>query len=351
MTENTNELRNQQAEMYEVGRMRIVDCDMPRVAPHKVLLKVECCGVCGSDVHFYRYGSIGAKIAPIPFVLGHEISGTVVEVGEGVTNLVPGDRVAVEPGHPCGTCRMCRKGMYNLCPEMEFLAAPPYDGALKKYICQYADMCFKLPESMSFEEGSLIEPLAVSMYACQRGDVGIGKSVCILGGGTIGLLEVLCCKAMGASKIIVSDLFDRKLEKSKARGADLVVNVAKDDLEKAVMEATDGEGCDVVIEAAGVPATMGSTWKYVKKGGVIVVSGNVTETTPYDFMSLMRKEADIRTIWRYKNLYPMLIREVSSGRICLDGIVTQRYPFEESEAAFNFSITNAEEVIKVMIHL
>lgn len=350
--ENTKTvLQNRQAEMYDLGKIRIVDCEMPQVEPQKVLLKVECCGVCGSDVHFYRYGRIGAKIAPVPFVLGHEISGTVIEVGEGVSNLKPGDRVAVEPGHPCGTCAMCRSGMYNLCPEMEFLAAPPYDGALKKYICQYANMCYKLPDYMSYEDGALIEPLAVSMYACQRGNVGIGKTVCILGGGTIGLLEVLCCKAMGASKIIVSDLFDKKLEKSKARGADVIVNVSNNDLETAVMEATDGAGCDVVIEAAGVPVTMASTWKYVKKGGVIVVSGNVTETTPYDFMALMRKEADIRTIWRYKNLYPMLINEVASGRICLDGIVTQRYPFEESEAAFNFSITNAEEVIKVMIHM
>ena len=343
-------MKNRQAEMYEIGKMRVVDCDMPEVAPGKVLLKVECCGVCGSDVHFYRFGRIGAKVAPIPFVLGHEISGTVIETGEGVENLKAGDRVAVEPGTPCGSCEMCRKGSYNLCEKMEFLAAPPVEGALKEYVVQNADMCFKLPDNMSFEEGALIEPLAVSMYACKRGDVGMGKTVCILGGGTIGILEVLCCKAMGASKIIVSDLFDKKLQKSLDRGADVVVNVAKEDMEKAVMDATDGKGCDVVIEAAGVPATMSQTWKYVRKGGVIVVSGNVTEPTTYDFMALMRKEADIRTIWRYKNLYPMLIEAVSSGKINLDGIVTQRFPFEKSEDAFNFSIEHAEDILKVMIN-
>ena len=343
-------MNNRQAEMYEVGKIRIADCEMPEAGPGEVLIKVECCGVCGSDVHFFRYGRIGEKIAPVPFVLGHEISGTVIKTGENVTALKIGDRVAVEPGTPCGSCEMCRKGRYNLCENMSFLAAPPTNGALKRYITHSADMCFPLPDNMSFEEGALIEPLAVSMYACQRGDVGVGKTVCILGGGTIGILEVLCCRAMGASKIIVSDLFDAKLQKSLDRGADVVVNAAKGNVEEAVMKATNGNGCDVVIEAAGVAATMSQTWKYVRKGGVIVVSGNVTEPVSYDFMALMRKEADIRTIWRYKNLYPSLIDAVSSGKINLDGIVTQRFPFDEAEAAFNFSIEHAENIIKVMIN-
>ena len=231
-------MNNRQAEMYEVGKIRIADCEMPEAGPGEVLIKVECCGVCGSDVHFFRYGRIGEKIAPVPFVLGHEISGTVIKTGENVTALKIGDRVAVEPGTPCGSCEMCRKGRYNLCENMSFLAAPP----------------------------------------------------------------------------------------------------------------TNGNGCDVVIEAAGVAATMSQTWKYVRKGGVIVVSGNVTEPVSYDFMALMRKEADIRTIWRYKNLYPSLIDAVSSGKINLDGIVTQRFPFDEAEAAFNFSIEHAENIIKVMIN-
>ena len=341
---------NQQAEMYEVGKIRISDCEMPEVSPDKVLIKVECCGICGSDVHFFRYGRIGEKIAPIPFVLGHEISGTVVKIGENVNNLKVGDRVAVEPGTPCGNCEMCRKGRYNLCENMEFLAAPPVGGALKMYIAHSANMCFKLPDNISFEQGALIEPLAVSMYACLRGDVGLGKTVCILGGGTIGILEVICCKALGASKIIVSDLYDKKLQKASDRGADVVVNVTKENLEEAVMRATDGKGCDVVIEAAGVAATMSQTWKYVKKGGIIVVSGNVTEPVSYDFMSLMRKEADIRTIWRYKNLYPTLIDAVSIGKINLDGIVTQRFQFDESEIAFNYCVNHAEDILKVLVN-
>ena len=343
-------MKNRQAEMYEVGKIRIADCDMPETGPGKALVKVECCGVCGSDVHFFRYGRIGEKIAPLPFVLGHEISGRVIATGENADMLKVGDRVAVEPGTPCGQCEMCRKGRYNLCENMEFLAAPPVNGALREYVAVSSSMCFKLPDNMSFEEGALIEPLAVSMYACLRGEVGLGKTVCILGGGTIGMLELICCRAMGADKIIVADLFDSKLENALARGADVAVNVRRESLIDAVMEASSGKGCDVVIEAAGVADTMSQTEKCVKKGGVIVVSGNVTEPVNYDFMALMRKEAEIRTIWRYKNLYPTLIAAVSSGRIKLDGIITQHFPFEKSETAFNYCIDHAENVIKAMIN-
>ncbi len=344
-------MENRKAQLVEVGRIEMADCPMPAAAPGEVVVQVEYCGICGSDVHFYRFGSIGKKAAPFPFILGHECAGTVIELGEGVSSLRVGDRVALEPGVPCGSCEMCRTGRYNLCPDVRFMAAPPYDGALRRYLSHPANMCFKLPDSMSFQEGAMLEPLAVGMHAAVRGDVRMGKSVCILGGGTIGIMTLLSCRALGASTAIVSDLFANRLESARKFGATRAVNPKEQDLEQAVLEATGGQGCDVVFETAGSPYTMAETWKYVKRGGVIVLVGNITKETPYPFLELSRREVDIRPTFRYRNNYPLLIESVRSGRISLEGIASREFPFEESDAAFRYTVDNAQDVIKTLIHV
>ena len=344
-------MKNRKAQLVEVGRIEMADCPPAAAGPGEVVVKIEYCGICGSDVHFYRFGSIGKKVAPLPFILGHECSGTVVELGEGVTTLQIGDRVALEPGVPCGTCEMCRTGKYNLCPDVRFMAAPPYDGALRSYLAHPANMCFKLPDTMTFQEGAMLEPLAVGMHAAERGEISLGKSVCILGGGTIGIMTLLSCKALGASKAVVSDLFDSRTETAVRFGADRGVNPQKENLEEVVMDLTGGEGCDVVFETAGSPYTMAETWKYVKRGGLIVCVGNIAKETSYPFLELSRKEVDIRTVFRYRNNYPLLIEAVRTGKIDLKSICPREFPFEQSDAAFRYTVDNAQEVIKTLIHV
>lgn len=344
-------MNNRKAQLVEIGRIEMADCPMPKAGPGEVVVKIEYCGICGSDVHFYRFGSIGKKVAPLPFILGHECSGVVTELGEGVTSLQIGDRVALEPGVPCGTCEMCRKGRYNLCPDVHFMAAPPYDGALRNYLAHPANMCFKLPDTMTFQEGAMLEPLAVGMHAATRGEVSLGKSVCILGGGTIGIMTLLSCKALGASTAIVSDLFQNRLESALKFGATAAVNPNEQNLEEVVMEATNGQGCDVVFETAGSPYTMAETWKYVKRGGVIVAVGNIAKDTSYPFLEISRKEVDIRPVFRYCNNYPLIMEAVNSGRIDLKQINPREFPFEESDAAFRYTVDNAQEVIKTLIHV
>lgn len=346
-------MKNRMMRMPEKGHLVEVEEEMPRAEGSQVLVKIEYCGICGSDMHFFQNGAIGTRKAPPNFILGHECAGTVIETGENVRTLKAGDRVALEPGVPCGECEFCRKGKYNLCPEVHFMAAamPPTDGALRQYMAYPEEWCFKLPENVSTLEGCMIEPLAVGMHAARRGGAELGKTVCIIGVGTIGFMTMLACKAMGVSRIIVSDALPNRLEMAGKMGADVTLNAKEEDVEARVLEETDGLGCDIVFEAAGSPYTLADTWKYVKRGGVIVNVGNAGGEVPYLFGELARKEADIRHVWRYRHIYPAAIEAVSKGTIRLKDINPTIFPFEKSQEAFEFAFEQRNKVLKTVIQI
>lgn len=346
-------MKNRIIRMPEKQHFVIEEGEMPHARRGAVVVRIEYCGICGSDMHFFKDGAIGIRKAPPNFILGHECAGTVVEIGEYVTDLKVGDRVALEPGLPCGKCEFCRKGQYNLCRDMHFMAAamPPTQGALRDYIQYPAEWCFKLPDNVSTMEGAMIEPLSVGMHAASRGEVGMGKTVLVIGVGTIGFMTVLACRAMGASKIIVSDSLDNRLALAARFGADVTINITAEDAVERVMQETDGFGCDVVFEASGAPAALASTWKYVKNGGAIVNVGNAGGEVPYLFGELARKEADIRSVWRYRHTYPAAIEAVSRGVIPLKDIEPTVFPFEKAEEAFHYAIEQRAKVLKTMIRL
>lgn len=309
--------------------------------------------ICGSDMHFFQNGAIGTRKAPPDFILGHESAGTVIEVGKDVTTLKVGDRVALEPGVPCGKCQYCKSGKYNLCPDVHFLAAakPPTNGALRNYFAYPAEWCFKLPDNVSTMEGTMLEPLSVGMHAAGRGGAELGKTALIIGVGTIGYMTMLACKAMGVSKIIVSDALENRLALALQHGADYAINVKNEDAVEKVMEYTDGEGCDIVFETAGSPVTLASTWKYVKTAGVIVNVGNASGEIPFVFGELARKEVDIRSVWRYRNIYPIAIEAVRTGKIDLKHIEPAMFPFEKSQEAFEYAFEHRSEVLKTIIQV
>eukprot|EP01129_Flabellula_baltica_P000182 TRINITY_DN1022_c0_g1_i2.p1 TRINITY_DN1022_c0_g1~~TRINITY_DN1022_c0_g1_i2.p1 ORF type:complete len:278 (+),score=42.67 TRINITY_DN1022_c0_g1_i2:71-835(+) len=207
--------------------------------PNHVILKIHTVGICGSDVHYWAHGRCGPFVMDAPLVLGHETSAVVEAVGSGVTHLVPGDRVAVEPGVPCRFCKQCRGGTYNLCPDVQFLATPPVDGSLCQYIEHAADFCYKMPDHMSFEEGALLEPLSVGVHACKRGGVKAGSHVLITGAGPIGLVCLLAARASGATKIVVTDVMDNRLEVAQSLGADLTINALSQDILEQINAFTD----------------------------------------------------------------------------------------------------------------
>lgn len=344
-------MKNYKIIMPKTRQLTKVECEVPKAKADEVVVQIEYCGICGSDLHFFREGAIGTRKAPPNFVLGHESAGKVIEAGDQVTNLKNGDRVALEPGIPCGTCQYCLKGKYNLCPEVKFLAAamPPTNGALRKYFAYPARWCFKLPETVSTIEGTMVEPLAVGMHAAMRGEVQIGKKVLIIGVGTIGYMTMLACKAMGAEQIVVSDALPNRLKMARANGADVTVNVEEQEVEQVVMELTGGEGCDIVFETAGSAVTLASAWKYVKRAGVIVNVGNAGGEIAFPFEQLTRKEVDIRSVWRYRNIYPIAIQALASGKIDVKHIKPVIFTFEQSQEAFEFAFEKKSEVLKTII--
>ncbi len=333
----------------DILRQEMVTAEIPKPAKGEVLIKVKCTGICGSDLHYLEHGKIGDFVVDYPFVLGHESAGVVTEVGEGVTSLKVGDRVAMEPGYTCGKCEFCKTGRYNLCPDVVFFATPPYDGTLSEYVAHPEHMCFKLSDKVSFCEGALIEPLAVGFHAAKQGNATAGQTAMVVGCGCIGLVTMLALKSMGVSKVYMSDVIDVRIKKARDMRADGVFNPITQDVEAELKKATDGKGVDLVIETAGNQKAQSQCVDLVKTGGTIVYVGMAADAiTPIDINQLINKEASIKTVFRYKNLYPTAISAVENG-LPLKDIVSDSFTFDEADKAFEYNIKNKADVTKIVI--
>lgn len=340
--------------MRGTDKMIIKEIEVPQVGEKEVLVKLEYVGICGSDVHYFHHGNCGAYKVNLEedYMLGHECAGVVAEVGPGVTTLKVGDKVALEPGITCGQCEFCKAGKYNLCPDVVFLATPPVQGCYEEYIAFPENMCFKLPENMTTKEGCLIEPLSVGFHAANQGDVKVGESVVILGAGCIGLVTLLACKAHGAGNIIVADIVDARLEKAKELGATHVINSKEVDALEEIVRLTDGKGADKVFETAGSPVTIAQTAFAVKRGGTITLVGlSAQEEINYNFAQIMDKEAEIKSVFRYRNIYPKAIEAVAAGAIDVNGIVTHEFELENIQEAFEEAINNKTDLVKAVIKI
>ena len=338
------------AVMTKLKYCEIQQRPIPQPKDDEVLVKIENVGVCGSDLHYYESGRIGNFIVEFPFVLGHEAGGTVVEVGKKVTHLKVGDRVALEPGKTCGKCEFCKTGRYNLCPDVIFFATPPVDGVFQEYVAHEAGLCFKIPDNMTTEEAALIEPLAVGMHAANQGDAHLGQIAVVTGSGCIGLMSLLSLKARGVSKVIVVDVMDKRLEQAKKLGADYVINGKNEDTVARILEITNGAGFDIGIETAGSQITASQQIKAAKKGATIVFVGY----SPSGEMTLpigmaLDKELNFKTVFRYRNIYPMAIDAVASGKIDVKGVVTHRFKLDDIQEALTACVEDKATIVKGVI--
>ena len=338
------------AVMLGVGRMGFEERDIPAAKDNEVLVKLEYVGICGSDLHYYETGAIGDYVVEPPFVLGHEPGGTVVEVGKDVKHLKIGDRVALEPGKTCGQCEFCRTGRYNLCPDVVFFATPPVDGVFQEYVAHDAQLCFKLPDNVSTLEGALIEPLAVGFHAAMQGGARAGHTAVVMGAGCIGLVTMMALKAMGVSKVYVVDIMEKRLKKALELGADGVINGKETDAVEEVMRLTGKRGCDLAIETAGTQLTTVQTIRMTKKGSNIVLVGYSKSGEMTLPMSLvLDKELTLKTVFRYRHIYPMAIEAVAAGKINLKGIVTDVFSLDEAQKAMDYSVSNKADIVKAVI--
>ncbi len=324
----------------------------PEPGPGEVLVRVRSVGVCGSDVHYYTHGRIGPFVVESPLVLGHEMAGTIAALGPGVTTRTVGQRVAVEPGVPDRVCEFCRSGRYNLCPNVRFMATPPVDGAFTEFVVMPQDFVFPLPDHVSLEEGAMIEPLSVGVYAVHRSGLRAGQDVAVLGAGPIGLVTLQAARAAGAGAITVVDLDAHRLEVAASMGATATVDASRDDPRSRILELTGGRGVDLVFEAAGSPRTAAMAVHLARRGGRVAVIGlPPDDNCPFPLVAAMAKEVDIVTVFRYANVYPAAIALVAEGRVNVKDLITHRFTLEEAERALQLSDRREDGVVKALVEV
>ncbi|MBW7982215.1 NAD(P)-dependent alcohol dehydrogenase [Enterobacillus tribolii] len=343
-------MNNSKAILKTPGTMKIIPADIPVPKDDEVLINIEYVGICGSDVHGFESGPfIPPKDPNQEIGLGHECAGTVVAVGRGVKKFKIGDKVNIEPGVPCGKCRYCLEGKYNICPDVDFMATQPnYRGALTHYLCHPESFTYKLPENMDTMEGALVEPAAVGIHAAMLADVKPGKKIVILGAGCIGLMTLQACRCMGATDIVVVDVLAKRLEMALKLGARHVIDGAAADVASRCQELLGDAGADIVFESAGAQATVKLAPYLVMRGGKIMIVGTVPGDTPINFLKINR-EVSIQTVFRYANRFPVTIEAISSGRFDVKSMVTNIYDYEDVQRAFEESVNNKKDIIKGVI--
>jgi L-iditol 2-dehydrogenase len=337
-------MHNRAAVMYGTHDVRLEEVPVPEPGPKEVLVEIRAVGVCGSDVHYYEEGRIGSFVVREPLILGHESMGTVVALGEGATKHEVGERVTLEPGVPDGTCRECRAGRYNLCPNVRFFATPPIDGAFTNYVSIHQDFAFTLPDGLSDNAGALMEPLSVGIWACKKGEVTAGDHVLVTGAGPIGLLAMQVAFAQGATDVTVTDVADERLEIARRLGATRALNVAREPLDEAGVEA------DVLIECSGNERALGDGIRCVRPAGIVVVVGmGPNEETSVPLAFIQTREITLTGTFRYANTYPIAIDLAATGKVDLDAMVTSHYGLADTEEALQASRQDPANVKPMVI--
>ncbi|KAK5992435.1 putative D-xylulose reductase A [Cladobotryum mycophilum] len=350
---NKDELSNLSFVLNKPNDVTFEERPKPSItSPHDVLVAINYTGICGSDVHYWVHGAIGHFAVKDPMVLGHESSGTIVEVGSAVKDLKLGDYVALEPGYPCRRCAPCRAGKYNLCPDMVFAATPPYHGTLTGLWTGPSDFCYKLPESVSLQEGALIEPLAVAVHIVKQAQVQPGQSVVVMGAGPVGLLCAAVAKAYGASKVVSVDIVQSKLDFAKSFCSTHTYasqRISPEENAAAIKELAGlPNGADVVIDASGAEPSIQASLHLVRMGGTYVQGGMGKSDITFPIMALCLKEVTARGSFRYgAGDYELAIELVATGKVDVKKLVTGVVDFKDAEEAFKK--VKGGEAIKILI--
>ncbi|RMZ81927.1 hypothetical protein DV738_g2015, partial [Chaetothyriales sp. CBS 135597] len=350
------EAKNLSFVLHSLKNVSFEDRPVPSLAdhdPHSVLLNVNFTGICGSDIHYWQHGRIGHYVLNGPLVLGHESSGTVLEVGKSVTSLKVGDRVSMEPGYPCRRCIRCKEGLYNLCVDMTFAATPPHDGTLAKYYVLPEDFCYKLPDHVSLQEGAALEPLAVAVHIVRQSKLKVGDSIVVFGAGPVGLLCCAVARAFGAAKVIAVDIQQHRLDFAQGYTATGTYAPqqglsAQENAQKIRDQFELGLGADVAIDASGAEPSVQTAIHVLRTGGSYVQGGMGRDDITFPIMALCTKELKVSGSFRYgAGDYETGIELVASGKIDVKKLISRTVPFEEAEQAFE-DIKNGKG-IKILI--
>ncbi|GAA2203359.1 NAD(P)-dependent alcohol dehydrogenase [Sinomonas flava] len=307
------------------GEMTLETLPLPTLDPDQVLVQVAAVGVCGSDVHYYDHGRIGPYVVDHPLVLGHELSGRIVAVGSSVDPERVGRRVAVEPQRPCRKCPQCRAGRYNLCPDIEFYATPPVDGAFAEYVAIQDDFAFDIPDTLSDEAAALIEPLSVGLWACERAGIRPGSRVLIAGAGPIGVITAQAARAFGAAEVYITDVAEDRLAFALGHGATHALN--------AMTESAEGLDVDAFIDASGAAPAVRAGIRAVAPAGKVILVGLGADDVELPVSFIQNREIWLSGVFRYTNTWPLAIQLLADGKVDLDVLVTGRFALAQAEEA------------------
>ncbi|TPL19598.1 MULTISPECIES: NAD(P)-dependent alcohol dehydrogenase [unclassified Mesorhizobium] len=334
------------------GELALREIALPLdVGPDDVRIAIHTVGVCGSDVHYYTHGAIGSYVVRAPMVLGHEASGTIVEIGANVRTLKVGDRVCMEPGVPNLSSRATKLGIYNVDPDVTFWATPPVHGILAPQAVHPAAFTYRLPDNVSFAEGAMVEPFAIGMQAAARARIVPGDVAAVVGCGPIGIMIALAALAGGCSKVLISDFSAPKLEIAGRYPGVVPVNIGEQPLVDAVRAATDGWGADIVFEASGSPKAFADLFDVVRPGGAVVLVGLPVEPVALNVPAAISKEVRIETVFRYANIFDRALQLIASGKVDLKPLITGTYPFSDSIEAFERAAAAHPQDVKLQILL
>ncbi|BGP26814.1 hypothetical protein JCM10295v2_005775 [Rhodotorula toruloides] len=352
-----NTSKNLAAAYAPQAKLHLIEKPVPKPREGEVVVHVRATGICGSDCHFWKHGRIGdSMIVRDTCGAGHESAGEVYEVGPGVEGLKKGDRVALEAGLPCGDCELCRIGRYNACPDVVFFSTPPYHGMLTRYHAHPASWVHRLPDSITYEEGALLEPLVVALAGIERAGLRLGDPLLVCGAGPIGLISLLAARAAGATPIVITDIAQSRLDMAKqlVPGVKTVLVERgvepKDVAAKIKKEAGLSLGLSIALECSGVESSVQTAIYASKFGGTVFVIGAGKDFQSLPFMHMSVNEIDLKFQYRYANQYPKAIRLVEAGLINLKPLVTHRFTLETAIEAFKTAVDVTRGAIKVQIH-
>ena len=334
-----------------IRRMEMKEVPTPVILNDRdVRIRMKTLGVCGSDIHYYVSGKIGSQVVSYPFTVGHEGAGEVESVGKGVTRVKAGDRIAIEPAMPCWECEQCRAGRPHTCRNLRFLGCPGQaEGSLSEYIVMPETSCFKIPDSMSYDQAAISEPLAIGLYAVKQSIPMEGARVGILGFGPIGMSVMLPALALGAKEVYVTDKIEERLQIAKKSGASLTANPDQEDVVEKISEAVP-ELLDVVFECCGQQEAIDQAVDLLKPGGKLMIIG-IPEFERWSFPvdKCRRKELCFQHVRRQNEAVQPALDMLASGEISVEAMATHRFSFERSNEAFDLVAAYGDGVMKAMI--
>jgi len=326
------------------------DEPIPVPGAGEVRVQIKSVGICASDLHYYRDGRIGSTVVESPLILGHEASGVIDALGDGVTGLYVGDRVAIEPGKSCMNCKWCMAGWFNLCPDVQFFGTPPTDGCLRDFVTWPARLAVKVPDDLTFDEIAMLEPLGVAVYAADLGELKAGQTVAVLGAGAIGLLVLQAVRAAGIERVIVSEPVKARRQVALRLGATEAIDPRFEDLEATVARLTGGDGCDVVFECAGEDDAVRQSCKIASVMGRVVVVGIPDGGDyPFDASTARRKQLSAIFCRRSNDALDRSIEWVAAGKVDVASLATHRFALEHTQEAMELAISKSNGVVRAIV--